>query len=67
MAEPMEVDEGFRDAYDFLYDPFASQPKPWRTVCRAHKLARRKPHQERQNSLLRWIRPPAWCATDAFA
>lgn len=63
----MEVDEGFRDAYDFLYDPFTRQPKPWRTVCRAHKLARRKPNQERQNSLLRWIRPPTWCATDAFA
>ena len=41
-------------------------PKPWRTVCRAHKLARRTPAESHQNSLLRWIRPPTWCATDAF-
>lgn len=41
-------------------------PKPWRTVCRAHKLARQTPAESHQNSLLRWIRPPAWGTTDAF-
>ena len=46
--------------------PEPLHPKPWRTVCRAHKLARRTPAESHQNSLLRWIRPPTWCATDAF-
>ncbi len=66
----MDADEGewVPNAYDVMGPaPVALRPKPWRTVCRAHKLARRTPHQEHQRSLLRWIRPPAWCATDAFA
>jgi len=54
--------------HDFLgQPPEPLHPKSWRTVCRAHKLARRTPAESHQNSLLRWIRPPTWCATDAFA
>ena len=54
--------------HDFLgQTPEPLHPKSWRTVCRAHKLARRTPAESHQNSLLRWIRPPTWCATDAFA
>jgi hypothetical protein len=54
----------FHDVLAHAAEPL--HPKPWRTVCRAHKLARRTPAEPLQHSLLRWIRPPTWCVTDAF-